>query len=109
METTAPDSNGDTIKPPVTEVGAIGWVKANLFDGVFNSVLTIAVLYLLWVSIPPLFQWAFVDSLWVSSGQECQQADGACWSIIPANIRFILFGFYPYEQPWPPTAAIAVW
>jgi general L-amino acid transport system permease protein len=62
--------------------------------------------YILWVIIPPLIRWAFIDSLWFSTGEECKQIDGACWSIIPTNLRFILFGFYPYDQQWRPLVAM---
>ncbi|MGD8261360.1 MAG: amino acid ABC transporter permease [Desulfobacterales bacterium] len=98
----------DEIKPPVTHVGVIGWIRTNLFKGWFNSLLTIITIYFLWMIVPPLIRWAFVDSLWVSTGAECQQSDGACWSIIPANIRFIIFGFYPYDQQWRPLVAMAL-
>jgi general L-amino acid transport system permease protein len=97
-----------TIKPPVTEVGVVGWIRTNLFKGWLNSVLTIITLYILWEIIPPLIHWAFIDSVWFSTGAECQQADGACWSVITSNIRFITFGFYPYEQQWRPFIAMAL-
>jgi general L-amino acid transport system permease protein len=98
----------EVIKPPVTQVGVIGWMRTNLFKGWFNSLLTIITIYFLWMIVPPLIRWAFIDSLWVSTGAECQQSDGACWSIIPANIRFIIFGFYPYDQQWRPLVAMAL-
>jgi general L-amino acid transport system permease protein len=101
-------SSADEIKPPVTQVGAIGWIRTNLFKGWFNSILTLITVYILWVIIPPLIRWAFIDSLWFSTGAECKQIDGACWSIIPANIRFIIFGFYPYDQQWRPLVAMAL-
>jgi general L-amino acid transport system permease protein len=97
-----------TIKPPVTEVGVVGWIRTNLFKGWFNSVLTIITVYILWKIVPPLIRWAFIDSVWFSSGAECQQADGACWSVITSNIRFITFGFFPYEQQWRPFIAMAL-
>lgn len=94
------------IRPPITSVGVIGWLKKNLFNGVFNSILTIATLFFLWKVIPPLFQWIFIDSRWLSTSVECRSVDGACWSIISQNYRFILFGFFPYESQWRPLAAI---
>jgi general L-amino acid transport system permease protein len=102
------DQIGDTkaIKPPVTEVGVIGWVRTNLFKGWLNTILTIITVYFLWKTVPPLIKWAFIDSLWFSSGAECQQIDGACWSVITSNIRFITFGFYPFEQQWRPFVAM---
>jgi general L-amino acid transport system permease protein len=96
------------MKPPVTEVGIIGWMKANLFNGWFNSILTLLVLYLLWLSVPPLINWALIDSYWFSTSDQCKAGNGACWSVITANIRFILFGFYPHDLQWRPLLAIVI-
>jgi len=108
MERADQINKSEVIKPPVTQVGVIGWIRTNLFKGWFNSLLTIITIYFLWMIVPPMIRWAFIDSLWVSTGAECQQSDGACWSIIPANIRFIIFGFYPYDQQWRPLVAMAL-
>ncbi|MGD9362160.1 MAG: amino acid ABC transporter permease [Desulfobacterales bacterium] len=108
MEAIVNNKTVETIKPPITQVGVVGWIRTNLFKGWLNSILTLITIYCLWKIVPPLIRWAFIDSLWVSSGAECQQSDGACWSIIPANIRFITFGFFPYEQQWRPFAAMGL-
>ncbi|MEE8429964.1 MAG: amino acid ABC transporter permease [Candidatus Desulfatibia sp.] len=96
----------ETIKPPLTSVGVIGWIKTNLFNSWFNSLLTVVTLSFLLKIIPAFIRWAFIDSLWISTGAECHAAGGACWSIIPANIRFILFGFFPYDLQWRPLVAM---
>jgi general L-amino acid transport system permease protein len=98
----------EELRPPVTSIGVIGWVRNNLFNGVFSSILTIVTLFFLWKVVPPLFRWAFIDSAWTTSGQACKQAAGACWSIIYTNFRFIIFGFYPYEQQWRPLLAMLI-
>jgi general L-amino acid transport system permease protein len=98
----------DEIRPPITSVGPIGWVKNNLFNGVFNSILTIVTLLFLWKVVPPFIRWAFIDSAWHTSGQACRQAAGACWSVISMNYRFILFGFYPYDLQWRPFLAMMI-
>jgi general L-amino acid transport system permease protein len=98
----------EELRPPITSIGVIGWVKTNLFNGVLNSILTIVTLFFLWKAVPPLFRWAFIDSAWRTTGQACRQAAGACWSIISMNYRFILFGFYPYEQQWRPFLAMMI-
>jgi len=108
METLAKTIDTNKIKPPVTSVGVIGWLRANLFNSVFNSVLTLVTLFLLGKVVPPLVQWAFFDSVWISSSQACREASGACWSIISSNFRFILFGFYPQELQWRPLAAMLI-
>ena len=108
MEESVLGTQTEELKPPVTSVGIIGWVKSNLFNGVFNSILTIVTLYLLWRIIPPFFRWAFIDSVWHTTGTACRGIDGACWSIIPMNLRFIIFGFFPYELQWRPFAAMMI-
>ena len=45
----------EIVKPPVTSVGVIGWVRANLFNNIFNSILTLVVYLLLGASAPALY------------------------------------------------------
>jgi general L-amino acid transport system permease protein len=100
------DAQTDDIKPPLTSIGVIGWMKSNLFNGIFNSVLTLITVFSLCKIVPPLIRWIFVNSLWTSTAVECRSVTGACWSIISANYRFILFGFFPYELQWRPLLAM---
>lgn len=101
-----PPTSREHLKPPVTEVGVLGWIHQNLFNSWFNSLLTLVVLYGLFLTVPPLFKWVFIDSLWLSGPEACREIDGACWSIIPANARFIFFGFFPEDQQWRPLTAM---
>ena len=94
------------VKPPVTDIGVIGWIRHNLFNGVFSSISTILILGFLVKTVPPFIQWAFIDSVWFTSGQECHAANGACWSVVTQNIRFNVFGYYPYEEQWRPLVAM---
>jgi general L-amino acid transport system permease protein len=75
------------LKPPVTEVGVLGWLHGNLFNTWYNSVLTI---------------------LWNTPSEACRDIEGACWSIIPQNISFILFGFFPDGEQWRPGSAMLI-
>jgi general L-amino acid transport system permease protein len=108
MEAYVQEKSAEALKPPVTSVGVLGWMRSNLFKGWFNTLLTIIIIYCMWVIIPPLVRWVFIDSLWMSTGAECKQAEGACWSVISANWRFITFGFFPYDQQWRPFVAMAL-
>ncbi|MBN2032663.1 MAG: amino acid ABC transporter permease [Deltaproteobacteria bacterium] len=108
METFSNAPNSVTLKPPVASIGPIGWARKNLFNSLFNSILTILTLYLIWKVLPPFIRWAFVDSLWYAASEQCKAGDGACWSIITRNIRFILFGFYPYDLHWRPLCAMLI-
>lgn len=108
MEESIQERLKEGLKPPAASVGVVGWVKSNLFNGIFSSVLTIATLFLLWKILPPLFRWAFIESVWHTTGEVCRDAAGACWSIITTNLRFIIFGFYPYELQWRPLLAMMI-
>ncbi len=101
-------TQSEELKPPVTRVKAIGWIRANLFNSVFNSFLTIVTLYGLWQIVPPLVRWAFIDSAWNTTGKACRAAGGACWSVVTKNLRFILFGFYPYDLQWRPLLGMII-
>lgn len=98
----------DTIKPPLTNIGVIGWIRHNLFNGYLNSLATILIFIVFLKLVPQFVQWAFIDSVWFTSGKECHQVEGACWSVVTQNIRFNIFGYYPYEQQWRPLVAMII-
>ena len=95
----------DVVKPPITSVGVIGWIRENLFSSPLNTILTLILLSIFWFSIIPFLKWAFIDSVWLPDSN-CRGNGGACWSIITANYKMILFGFYPQDILWRPITSI---
>ena len=69
------------------------WVRRRLFDGVWNSLLTIlCVAFLVW-AIPPAVDWLFLSAVWGSAEPAaCRGAEGACWAMVPETYRRISFG-----------------
>src|SRR6266446_2731608 len=95
-------------RPPRASAGPIDWLRTNLFNSVLNTILTLAAVYLLAVTIPPVIRWAAVDAIWhADSGRACR-GDGACWAFIGEKGRFILFGRFPYEEHWRPLFTIVI-
>ena len=95
-------------RPPARSGGVFGWLRTNLFSSVFNSVLTLLAIALLAVVIPPVIRWALIDAIWgAPNGQACH-GGGACWAFIGEKMRFILFGRYPVDQQWRPTAVVVI-
>ena len=84
------------------------WVRENFFGTWWQSVITLLILWLLWKSVPPFVDWAFLDAVWAPDSKRCRASEGACWGLITEKHRFILFGTYPYEQHWRPALASAV-
>jgi general L-amino acid transport system permease protein len=99
-------------RPPIVSSGVIGWLRANLFNSVFNTLLTILAVYLLAMTVPPLLRWALIDAVWSApNGQACRAASGgagACWAFIGDKMRFIFFGRYPYQEQWRPLASVII-
>lgn len=104
-------------EPPVTQRGAVKWLRENLFSSPLNSVLTLvgiaAILSLIGAALPWLF-----NSVWnAASLKECREivwaaagpeATGACWALIRERWHQFLFGFYPQELFWRPVLAMGL-
>jgi general L-amino acid transport system permease protein len=101
-----------TLSPPRRRgsgFGALGWAKDNLFSSPFNTVLTLLALAVLFWALPPLINWALIKATWTGADpQACRAAGGACWALIEAKHRFILFGLYPYDEHWRPLLATGI-
>jgi general L-amino acid transport system permease protein len=108
MEDSLHPNTTKEIRPPVINIGIIGWIRANLFNGWFNTLLTLVFAYVLFMTVPPFIDWALINSSWFTTSEECKASGGACWSVVTANIRFMLFGFYPHALQWRPLLAIAI-
>ncbi len=109
MAGAAEAGGGARRRPPAGSVGAIGWLHANLFDGVWNTLLTIAALAFLAVVVPPLVDWVAIEAVWRPVGSAvCKEAAGACWAFIHEKYRLILFGRYPFAEQWRPLLGVVL-
>jgi general L-amino acid transport system permease protein len=88
---------------------AISWTRANLFNGPWNSLLTLVALYLLLRAGWALMDWGLIDAVWSApDGRSCRALSeaGACWAFVGRWYRFILFGRYPFAEQWRPTLVV---
>lgn len=60
----APPSGGGSLGPPKSEVGALGWLRANLFNSRFNGALTIIVGILIALSVWYGGRWVVTSADW---------------------------------------------
>lgn len=92
------------LPPPNQQPGAVKWVRENLFSSIGNSIVTVIGLIFLYLVIPPIIQWAVIDSvvLGAESRLECQaiNPDGACWAFIYRRWGQFVYGFYPDPERW---------
>lgn len=68
----------------------------------FNATCTLTIIWLAWLGVPPLMDWAYTHAVFAPDPQACQEARGvgACWGVITAKHSLILWGRYPFEQRW---------
>ncbi len=97
----APGTHPD-LPPPGVAIGPIKWIRDNLFSSPTNVVLTLLSIYILYLIIPALLNWAVFHSV-VDAGSrnECWEKDsGACWAIIVVRFDQFIYGFYPGPSRW---------
>ena len=90
------------LPPPIASRGVVKWVRENLIATPTDIVLTLVSLYLLYVIVPPLVDWMFVDAV-VNAGSrdECRElGSGACWAVVAIRFDQFMYGFYPQELRW---------
>ncbi len=92
--------------PPVATVGVLGWLRRNLFSSPLNAALTLLALYLLYLIIPPVIEWAFLKADWQGASRDDCVSGGACWVFIRVRLDQFLYGFYPEAERWRVNAAL---
>lgn len=101
--------------PPASTVGIVGWARANLFSGWFNSILTLISLYFIVSILASVLPWILSPTWNAGSLNECREIlaasgktghfSGACWGVINERWVQLIFGFYPPEAYWRPILA----
>ena len=75
----------ESIQPPRSEVGLIGWLRANLFSSISNAILTVVAAGFSIFVISSLIDWTF---------------NRAEWGVVANNLRLFMLGIYPLDQTW---------
>ncbi|MGG5808971.1 amino acid ABC transporter permease [Falsiroseomonas sp. CW058] len=78
------------------------------FAGPLNAAISVACLVLLWLALPPFWDWAVTRATWTGSANACREAGGACWAFVREKFWFSVFGLYPYEERWRPATMLAI-
>lgn len=95
------------LPPPVATTGVSGWLRQNLFDGPWNTLLTVITLAFLVMYIPPMIDWLIFDSVVnADSRAACKEiASGACWGVVVERFDQFMFFQYPKDERWRPVLA----
>jgi general L-amino acid transport system permease protein len=105
------------LAPPITERGAVKWLRENLFSTPLNVALTLVGLTVLYLLIKASLPW-WMNSVWnADSLSQCRDivtasagegATGACWAMLRQWWGAFIFGFYPPDQWWRPILAFGL-
>lgn len=98
--------------PPASQTGTIAWIRASFFSSIPNAILTFISLYLLYLIIPAIVNWAVINATISGTDRTGCDAhrDGACWTFIKVRIHQIIFGLYYSQNPdqiWRPILMFA--
>ena len=89
-----------SLPPPSSTVGLKGWLRTNLFSSPVNIALTLIAIYLVYILVPPVIQWAFIDADWVGETSKDCSREGACWIFIRVWFKQLMYGRYPDVELW---------
>jgi general L-amino acid transport system permease protein len=85
---------------PRSTVGAIGWLRQNLFSSPFNWAMTIFSIYIVYLAVPPVLSWMIIDADWVGETRDDCSRLGACWIFIRVWFKQLMYGRYPDTELW---------
>ena len=83
---------------PASIVGLRGWLQQNLLSSPLNIGLTIISLYLVYIIVPPVLSWGFIDADWRGETREDCDRVGACWVYIRIWFKQLMYGRYPVTE-----------
>ncbi len=91
-----------SLPPPSNTTGVVGWLRKNLFNGVFNSIATLVLGYLAIQGLLNILDWAIFNANWSGTTRNDCTLEGACWVFISVRWEQFIYGFYPTTELWRP-------
>jgi general L-amino acid transport system permease protein len=90
------------LAPPSNTVGAVHWMRENLFSSVGSSVATLILLALIAWVLSAIIPWALFNAVWNAPDRELCSVEGAgaCWPVVKARFHQWIYGLYPFGERW---------
>ena len=94
---------------PIDTSGPIHWLRTRLFSSIPNTLLTLLGIYIIYLVVPPVIEFAFINAVWDGTDREaCVGIHGACWAYVKAYFPQFVYGRYPVEEYWRPNVVYLV-
>ena len=82
-------------------IKSVDIINKNVNNNNFNASLTLLIIFLTILAIPPSLNWMIFDANISGDTKEaCATAEGACWTYIKVWFRRFIYGMYPNEFHW---------
>ncbi|MDR0807630.1 MAG: amino acid ABC transporter permease [Gemmobacter sp.] len=95
---------------PLARQGRLRRLRKDFFGSTASTMMTLASVAVILALLRWVLNWAVLNATFSASATQavCAERSGACWAVIAARWRVILFGIYPYEEQWRSALACAV-
>ena len=86
------------------------WLHKNLFSSVGNTVLTLCFLWLVYIIMSGILDWAVFSAAWQGGDRfAClNKPTGACWPFIFSKFGQFIYGNYPLLERWRPNIVFLI-
>ena len=103
-----PPPDAGPMGPPRLSLGAVGWVRKNLFGTWINALLTVVAVWLIWRVAFAVVRWALLNASFAEGPASCKGIEGACWSFIREMWPLFMVGTYPASERWRPAVSLLI-
>ena len=80
---------------------SVDLINRSVNNNTFNAALTLSIIFLALLAIPPSLNWMILDANISGNTKEaCVGSEGACWTYIKVWFRRFMYGMYPNEFHW---------
>lgn len=87
----ATEASQPRTRAPRPSIGALEWLRQNLFSTWWNSLISIVLLFLVFQALSSLLRWVVTTEGWIA---------------VTSNARLLLVGRYPPDQIWRPELVV---
>ncbi len=89
----ATEASQPRTRAPCPSIGALEWLRQNLFSTWWNALISIVLLFLVFQALSGLLRWVVTTEGWIA---------------VTSNARLLLVGRYPPDQIWRPELVVTL-
>ena len=88
------------IRTEYSGIKLLDTLNKNINTNNFNAILTLLIIFLIILVIPPSLDWLIINANFTGETKEECINDGACWTFVKVWLRRFIYGMYPDQFHW---------